>query len=262
VAAPLIEPVLDPARYLADVTDAAKAAGFSVHRFAEIAGHPMIALTWRTRGPRPRIYVSAGIHGDEPAGPLTVLHLLRTGVFDERAVWFVCPLLNPLGFTRRTRENADGIDLNRDYRSLRSAEIQAHARWLGRQPNFDLTLCVHEDWEAQGYYLYELNPSGRRSLAPEMIAAVSSVCPLETARIIDGREVDEPAIIRPSADPLTRELWPESIYLHAHHTRLGYTLESPSTAPIERRVAAHTEAVVTAIGRMAEVSRSPAPPAR
>ena len=228
---------------------AGRAAGFRVERFGEIAGLPQIALTKRTRGPRPRIYLSAGIHGDEPAPPLALLDLIERGALDERAVWFVCPLLNPIGFTRLTRENADGIDLNRDYRTLRSLEIQAHAAWLRRQPNFDLAICVHEDWEAQGFYLYELNPHGAPSHARAMIEAAAPICPIETASVIDGREIDEPGIIRPVADPLLRDAWPESIYLRAHHSPLGYTIETPSSLPLERRVSAHCAALQAALGR-------------
>src|SRR5688572_24827862 len=91
----------------------ARAAGFRIERFAEIAGTPLLALTRRTSGPRPRIYLSAGIHGDEPAGPLALLELFTAGFFDTRANWFICPLLNPSGFLRGTRENADALDLNR-----------------------------------------------------------------------------------------------------------------------------------------------------
>jgi murein peptide amidase A len=240
-------PVLDPVSYLARLETAALATGFQIERFGEIAGLPLIALTKRTRGPRPRIYVSAGIHGDEPAGPLTLLSLIERGVFNQRAVWFLCPLLNPAGFLRRTRENADGIDLNRDYKALKSVEILAHSQWLKRQPNFDLALCVHEDWESKGYYLYELNPTSRPSLARLMTDAVAKVCPIETATVIDGREIAEPGIIRPISDPLKRELWPESIYLRAHHTRLGYTIETPSAFPLEQRIAAHLAAIETAI---------------
>lgn len=239
---------LDPLEYLARLEAAAPKAGFRLERFGEVAGHPLVALTKRTPGPRPRIYVSAGIHGDEPAPPLALLELIERGAFDARAVWFICPLLNPIGFTRRTRENAQGVDLNRDYRASKSAEIQVHCRWLKHQPNFDLALCVHEDWESKGYYLYELNPTNRPSLARALIEAVAPVCPIETATVIDGREISEPGIIRPASDPLQRELWPESIYLRAHHTRLSYTLESPSAFPIAQRVAAHAAAIQTAIG--------------
>src|SRR5688572_10031014 len=157
--------VLDPLAFCPRIAAVAGERGFGVERFGDAAGAPQLALTKRTRGPRPRIYLSAGIHGDEPAPPLALLAALEAGMFDTRAVWFICPLLNPAGFLRRTRENADGIDLNRDYKALRSVEIQAHARWLQRQPNFDLALCLHEDWESSGYYLYELNPTQRLSLA-------------------------------------------------------------------------------------------------
>lgn len=259
-----VNPVqINPPALAARFASAARAAGFRFERFGEHAGTPLFALTQRTPGPRPRIYLSAGIHGDEPAPPLALLEMLEAGVFDDRAVWFICPLLNPAGFLRASRENADGIDLNRDYKDLRSAEIRAHAAWLTGQPNFDLTLCVHEDWEAQGFYLYELNPMQRPSLAEPMIEAASKVCPIETATIIDGRAIDVPGIIRPVSDPLMRETWPEAIYLRAHHTALSYTIESPSAFPLAQRIAALRAAIEAALTRLTRGShKTPAyPPA-
>ena len=242
----------DPRALAARFEAAAPAAGFRVERFGDLAGTPLLALTKRPPAPRPRprIYVSAGIHGDEPAPPLTLLALLEAGLFDDRAVWFLCPLLNPAGFLRATRENAEGLDLNRDYKDLRSAEIRAHAAWLARQPNFDLALCVHEDWEATGFYLYELNPNHRSTLADAIIAAAAQVCPIETATVIDGRPVDAPGIIRPVSDPLMRETWPEAIYLGAHHTTLSYTLESPSALPLAQRIATLRAAIGAAITQL------------
>jgi hypothetical protein len=239
----------NPPDLVARFESAARTQGFRIERFGEIGGCPLIALTKRTPGPRPRIYLSAGIHGDEPAPPLALLELLEADAFDARANWFLCPLLNPAGFLRRTRENADAIDLNRDYKHLLSVEIRTHVAWLQHQPNFDLAICVHEDWESKGFYLYELNPANRPSLAEPMVAAVSRVCPIETAAIIDGRESTAPGIIRPLADPLLRELWPEAIYLRAHHTNLTYTLESPSAFPLPQRIAALRAAIEAAIRR-------------
>ena len=222
------------------------AAGFRVERYGEIEGCPLLALTKRTPGPRARIYLSSGIHGDEPAPPLALLAMIEDGELDDRANWFVNPLLNPAGLARGIRENAAGLDLNRDYKDLQSPEIQAHVRWLRRQPNFDVTLAVHEDWESTGYYLYELNPEKRPSLAEPMIQAVSAVCEIDHSPLIDGRE-SKAGILRPVSDPLLREKWPESIYLRANHTTLTYTIESPSAFPLEKRVAAHRVALQTAI---------------
>lgn len=239
-------PGLDPRATATRLAAAARAAGFDVESFGEAAGCPLLALTRRAPGPRPRVYVSAGIHGDEPAGPLALAEMLEAGAFDDRAVWFLCPLLNPAGFRAGTRENAEGVDLNRDYRATRSDEIRRHIAWLRRQPNFDLALCVHEDWEARGYYLYEQNPLGRPSLAEPMLEAVARGCPIDPSDLIDGREA-RAGIIRPLLDPAQRELWPEAIYLRAHHSRLIYTIESPSGFPLAQRIAAHRAALAVAL---------------
>lgn len=232
-----------PAELVTRFEAAGLAQGFRIERYSEIVGCPLIALTKRTAGRRPRYYFSSGIHGDEPAPPLALLEMLESGVFDDRATWLLCPMLNPSGFINGTRENADGVDLNRDYKDIRSAETRAHIAWLQRQPNFDLSIFLHEDWEATGFYLYELNPDQRPSLAPRMITAASRICPIDPAAIIDGREVAEPGIIRPISDPLLRESWPEAVYLRAHHTALTYTLESPSALPLAQRIACLRAAV-------------------
>ncbi len=241
---------LDPADFARRFAEAARRQGFRAEPLAEVAGVPLAAYTKRTPGPRPRLYLSAGIHGDEPAPPLALLRMMETGVFDHRATWFLCPLLNPTGFLRGTRENADGADLNRDYKDLRTAEVAAHVRWLERQPSFDTTFCLHEDWEAQGFYLYELNPEGLPTLADTMIAAARAHGPVETAAIIDGREVNAPGIIRPVSDPLLRENWPEAIYLRQHHTRRSYTLETASAQPLEQRITTQVATVTTALAAL------------
>lgn len=233
-----------------------RAGGFRVEKFGEIAGFPLFSLTKRTPGPRPRIYLSAGIHGDEPAPPLALLRLLERGFFDARAVWFVCPLLNPVGLAASTRENAGGLDLNRDYRHLVSAEIRAHIVWLQRQPPFDLALCLHEDWEAKGFYLYELNRSGQPGLADAIIEAVRAVGPIDLSEQIDGRPASG-GIIRPPGDRTLLEQWPEAVYLHVHHTRTSYGFETASGFPLEERIAVQCLAVETAVEKFMATSFAP-----
>lgn len=244
-----VKAALDPLEFARRFSDAAKRQGFREEPLVEVADVALAAYTKRTPGIRPRIYLSSGIHGDEPAPPLALLQMLERGLFDSRATWFLCPLLNPTGYRRGTRENDSGSDLNREYRSPRSPEIVAHARWLERQPNFDLALCLHEDWETTGFYLYELNPDQRPSLAHAMLEAARRHGPIETASVIDGRESHEPGIIRPTQDPLLREQWAEAIYLGQHHCRLGYTLETPSVASLAQRIAMQHDAVAAALAQ-------------
>jgi len=225
---------------------------------AKTGPQPQLAAKAKTPT-APRIYLSSGIHGDEPAGPLALIELLAEGFFDDRAHWFVCPVLNPLGHAHGTRENADGIDLNRDYLARRSAEVRAHIAWLQRQPPFDLTLCLHEDWESTGFYLYEHNSKNRPSLAPAMLAAVRPHMPIEPAHTIDGRPIDEPGILRPKVDIQTLPEWPEQFYLIEHdYYDLGYTSETPSSLPLASRVAAQKALIATAVdGLLKELNAAP-----
>lgn len=206
----------------------------------------LLALCRPLPHPRRRVYLSAGIHGDEPAGPLAVRQLLEENAWPAGCALWMCPCLNPTGFPLNRRENALGSDLNRDYRHRDTPEVRAHIAWLERQPRFDLTLCLHEDWEAHGFYVYELNPEQRPSLAERIVSAVAPVCPIDPSPVIDGREANG-GIIRPSLDPDSRPQWPEAFHLIRHKTTLSYTLEAPSDFPLTVRVAALVAGVRAAL---------------
>jgi protein MpaA len=240
---------------LADCHAAAGRAGWTTEVFSTAIAPPLVAFHRAPKGvsrgkegmanlfhaPR-RIYLSTGIHGDEPAGPLAIRQLLIEDRWPADAELLICPCLNPTGFPLNQRESAAGVDLNRDYRKPQSAEVRAHLGWLARQGVFDLTICLHEDWESHGFYLYEVNPDGRPSAAPRMISAVEAQCPIDRSAVIEGRPADG-GIIRPQIDLAGRPDWPEAFYLITHHTRLSYTLEAPSDFPLGTRVTALTTAV-------------------
>lgn len=222
---------------LRDVQQAAARFGWQEE---PLAVSEMFCLATLRRGPaspRKRIYLSTGIHGDEPAGPLAIRQLLREDRWPEDHACWICPCLNPDGFRLNRREDQSGADLNRDYRHRRTPAIRAHTAWLERQPAFDLALCLHEDWEARGFYLYEVNPDHQPSLAERIIERVAPVCPIDGSPVIEDREARD-GIIRPSLDPASRPEWPEALYLIQHKTRLSYTLEAPSDWPLPTRAAA------------------------
>jgi murein peptide amidase A len=251
---------IDIQQILRDIELAARQHGWTSETFFELNGFKLFALTRSARlgstlDSRPstfrRVYLSAGIHGDEPAGPLAALRLLQENRWPENLDLWFCPCLNPIGFTRNTRENGCGIDLNREYLNPVAEEIKAHIQWLERQPNFDLSLLLHEDWESHGFYLYEQNPDARRSLAEPMIEAVSQVCPIDPNELIEGRPAKN-GIIRPNLDPKSRPQWPEAFYMISNKTRQSYTLEAPSDYPISTRVDALVAAVRTTVDVISE----------
>lgn len=235
-----IEPVL------AEIEAAALAGGWHAEPLRVAPGCVLPGFRRGPAAPLRHIYVSSGMHGDEPAGPLAVLELLRRNAWPEAPGFWLLPCLNPGGFRTNSRFNEEGVDLNRDYRSPRTALVRAHAAWLRERPPFDLTLLLHEDWEARGFYVYELNPCGQPSLAEAIVRRASAVCPVDHSPVIEGRPAAG-GIIRPGADVLNRPDWPEAFYLIHHKTPLNYTLEAPSDFPLGTRVAALVAAVEGAL---------------
>jgi hypothetical protein len=241
---------IDICAVLAEIETAAQKHGWVSEIFHEQDGFKWHALhrepEVRSQELGVRIYISTGIHGDEPAGPLAALKLIQENRWPENAEIFLLPCLNPLGFTLNRRENAARIDLNRDYRNSKSTETRAHIAWLERQPKFDFYLCLHEDWESHGFYLYEQNPDDKPSLAGKMIAAVQKVCPIDLSENIEGRAASD-GVIQPKINPADRPDWPEAVYLITQKARQGYTLEAPSDFPLATRVNALVAAVNAAM---------------
>lgn len=227
---------------LREVERAARRHGWQIESLPVSSDFSLLTLRRAPAEPKRRIYLSTGIHGDEPAGPLAALRLIEENLWPADVEVLFCPCLNPAGFELNSRENERGRDLNRDYKHLESDEIRAHVAWLQQQAPFDLTICLHEDWEAHGFYLYELNPGQRPSQAGRVITEVARVCPIDTSPEIDGRPA-RGGIIHPELDPLKRPQWPEAFWLVQHKTRLSYTLEAPSDFPMATRVAALVTAV-------------------
>src|SRR5208282_4781623 len=242
---------IDIRAVLREVESAAQQHGWTSETFGHQGEFNLFALYRASpsiRNPQSpiRVYLSAGIHGDEPAGPLAALQLLRENRWPNNAELWFCPCLNPMGFVLNRRENADGKDLNRDYRNPQTAEVRAHIAWLERQPRFDVYLCLHEDWESHGFYLYEQNPDGRSSLAETIVSAVQKVCPIDPSETIEDRPAKN-GIIRPNLDPRTRPHWAEAFYLIMNKSRLGCTLEAPSDFPMSTRVNALVAGVNAAL---------------
>lgn len=237
---------IDIRSVLDDTLHAARRAGWQIEMIEANPTCRLPALHRPAAQPSATVYLSTGIHGDEPAGPLAVRQLLQDDQWPDELTFWLCPCLNPTGFPLNKRENAHGADLNRDYRHLRTDEIRAHISWLNQRPPFDLTLCLHEDWEAHGFYLYELNPDRQPSLAEDIIRRVAEVCPIDPSPEIESRPAQN-GIIRPNLDPASRPEWPEAFFLIQHKTRLSYTLEAPSDFPLITRVAALVAAVRAAL---------------
>ena len=245
---------------LREVQSAASTLGWTSETFHNHGDFDWVALHRASRVTHhaSRIHISAGTHGDEPAGPLAALKLIQQDQWPDNVEISLLPCLNPYGFTLNTRANREGIDINRDYRNPKADETRMHIAWLEKQPRFDLYICLHEDWESQGFYLYETNPNQCPSFAEQIINAVVPVCPVDGSESIEGRPASG-GIIRPNIIPLERLDWPEAFYHITHTARQGYTLEAPSDFALPTRVDALVAGTTAAVSAFAAIN--PVPPA-
>jgi hypothetical protein len=236
----------DPAAFLDEFRGVAAARGFGCRSLIETAAGPLLAFTGPGNGEP--AYLSAGIHGDEPAGPLAALELLKSGTFDDDRAWMLCPALNPTGLAAGRRDNAAGRDLNRDYLKRTTPEVRAHAAWLETLPVPRRFLSLHEDWETSGFYFYEINlGDDDPQRAHQILQAVGPWFPPEPEALIDDHDVREPGWIYHDARPDFPDHWPEAIFLADRGCPISFTFETPSSAILEQRIEAHVAATRAAL---------------
>jgi hypothetical protein len=228
--------------------------------------YPLVAVTLtvgpaarhHTRQHPLRVCLGAGIHGDEPAGVEAALQWLEAlPVIGRRlpaAELMIFPCLNPSGYERHRRGNADGIDLNRQYKNPKAPiEVRAVRRALdglsderaGRR--FDLSVEFHEDVDSAGFYLYEL-VDRRRPIGRTLIAAASRRLPINHSGTIEGADAEAGIIHRDRrAVRQRRSRWPHALYLFHRGTPHCLTFETPVTVPLARRSNLHADLFTLAL---------------
>ncbi|MFQ5483093.1 MAG: M14 family metallocarboxypeptidase, partial [Nitrospinaceae bacterium] len=161
-------------------------------------------------GNQKRVLITAGIHGDEPAGVETILHLIETRALEpflEDWEITLAPCINPTGFEAGTRENHLGQDLNRLFKTAAPPLEVTTVQSLFIHP-FHLDVELHEDVDASGFYLYQKERNNPISdLGRKVLAAVSSLVPLNPAPEIEGMPAEDGLISRLS-DPEEMDWWP------------------------------------------------------
>ncbi|MBV8283588.1 MAG: succinylglutamate desuccinylase/aspartoacylase family protein [Candidatus Eremiobacteraeota bacterium] len=204
----------------------------------------------------PSVALCAGVHGDEPVGPWALLELVESGALSDRFSYRIWPCTNPSGFDAGTRENAEGIDVNRTFgRGGQSPEARA-VLTANRDRKFAMSIDLHEDCDAAGFYCYEY---GGGAIGVAAIAALDAagyaIDPLETTfdaagPLDDARCLRERGRIvadRVAEGALLGGL-SYSLAVVRHAARVALTFETPSRAPWEVRMAMHRTAVCAAIG--------------
>ncbi|MFQ5597761.1 MAG: M14 family metallocarboxypeptidase [Nitrospiria bacterium] len=250
-------------RFSQRLVDLARQAGtLELRSFGEIAHRGKIHPLWVVESPSGRgkktVCLSAGIHGDEPAGVEAVLQWMAELGKDKALLegfqFTLFPCINPVGYEHDMRQNGSRIDLNREFdKDAPQSEIRLlKAAVAGRR--FDFSYECHEDVDAPGYYLYEMSRNGRKGIGREIIRDVQSICPIHTAEIIEEMPARMGYIHASDMLPAVfwerikrRGGWPQTVYFSENGTGICITAETPTRLEMARRVRAHLAAIETAL---------------
>ena len=194
------------------------------------------------------VYLSAGIHGDEPATTESLYQWaeLHSTVLRELPL-MIFPCLNPWGLMHNRRTDSQNCDLNRCYHLNDVPRIQAQKELLNGYI-FRLAMCLHEDYDAQGVYLYEIRKK-LSTFGREVLSAAGYYIPIDLRRVIEGRRAQQGWIAR-RADPKKFPVQAEGIYIAFNHSERTITAETPSEYDLSRRI----EAQIAMIQRAIELS--------
>lgn len=102
--------------------------------------------------------IVAGVHGDEIAGPLSIIELLKKPNFFKKEICYqIFPMMNPTGFELKRRFNDQERDLNclnkKTLKSKNYKEIQFFYKDI-KNENFEVFLSMHEDLDVDKAYQY------------------------------------------------------------------------------------------------------------
>lgn len=195
------------------------------------------------------VYISAGIHGDEPASSEALITWAEENIDRFPSIpLFLFPCLNPWGLVNNRRDDASGTDLNRVFHTDTSAVISGLKRAIAGY-RFTLALSLHEDFDGQGLYLYEVKRE-RPFWGEDLLEAARPIMPIEGRARVDGRKANGGLIRRRiDAKRFGKIGYPESVWLHLHHACRALTIETPSEFALEQRVRAHLAIIEECVRR-------------
>jgi hypothetical protein len=221
------------------------------------SNYPFYALSISLKDkkdPKPVVCLSAGIHGDEPAGVEAMLILLENPdlykPFLSKVDLTMFPCINPYGYEHNTRTNGQGLDLNRQFDKRQPPGEVTLVQEILEGKQFALSMEFHEDVDTDGFYLYELKKQ-EPYFGEAIIQEVSKLCPINLREEIEGMPSSGGIIRRSAEQVLSREKdWPQAIYQFRKGTPHTITSETPITLPLQDRAKLHLIAFDTALQQL------------
>ena len=245
-----------------------------IHTLSEDSSYPLFCVHYTPQQTNAAlIYVSAGIHGDEPAGVECALRLIELLADDTQHYshpfpfykynWLISPCDNPYGYERDIRKNAECLDLNRMFETpnrcsetafiaesllltqFQHAQKQTNHNTIGKSGTIELALDLHEDTDSDGFYLWERRASTCHPIGGSVVKNVERVCAINREPWIEEHRNENGMITL--LDTVTTKGWTRGRYLAEQIKTRCLILETPTQSEWETRINVHMMAIQSAV---------------
>ncbi len=233
----------------------ARTAGLRLQRLVCTGNYDVFFLRTKALREKNGIYLSAGIHGDEAGSTeaLVTWAERNVGRLNELPL-LLFPCLNPWGIVNNCRYAESGDDLNRSFHRDEIPLVAAVKKVITGH-HFAVSLMLHEDYDGQGLYLYEIEKDSP-FWGEALIERARSIIPIEGRTKVDGHKASA-GLVRRRMDHkrFARIGYPEAAWLHLYHSDRTFTVETPSEFAIEHRVEAHVAVIEECVQRALQLAR-------
>ena len=209
------------------------------------------------------ILISAGVHGEEPAGVYALLRFLKEDVCDFLGSYrfLIFPCVNPFGFEHGYRFNPEGVDINREFKKDTSCrEANRVMDLLSRKSRkFVCTIDLHEtdqNWNDEGFsasdnpqtfYMWETASNKSIRIGNKIIKEVMKWAPVCGWPKIYGDINNGGVIWYPEGcgNQTYAQGTTLDAFLNANYTPQSFTTETPCVWDLWKRVATNMVALKT-----------------
>lgn len=234
----------------AEITKRLKHLDLPVELLGTAHGYPIHQIRLASFGRMARhVFITGGMHGDEPAGVEAVLQFLERDNTPllKNFSFLVIPCMNPYGYVHNTRETLAGIDINRAFETDDVAEVAIVKKALG-QTQFSLAIDFHEDYEATGFYLYE-GKRDEKYIGPDLAAAAKAIGPIDPEDPGEDAPDIAEGVYQVATSWGTQGLTPYLLHFHSEHVIIS---ETPTVWELQQRASLHLTILDTALNILSE----------
>jgi len=182
-----------------------------------------------------RFCIVAGIHGEEIAGPFSLLEAFKSPkkYFNKEICYQIYPVINPTGFDLKQRYDDDGQQLNTlNKKILKSKNFREVKFFFNdiKNVDFDAFLSLHEEIVNKEFYafVYENKPL---DLYEKIMKTNKKYTKIFENKTIERFKTDEHGLVKNIHDQSFED------YVFSHkHTPISLCTETPGQIPLEDRI--------------------------